>query len=106
MGGRSRREQELSLGRHRIVIDGDLDGLDVVIGLHGMVDTHPDGHGGRLLGQDRDLEVDPMLAIGPALGASEAGRREDGHQAPRHTPEERTSPNPFDRGDLCPSAIH
>ena len=88
------------------MIDGDLDRLDVVIGLHGMVDTHPDGHGGRLLGQDRDLEVDPMLAIGRTLGASEAGRREDGHQAPRHTPEERTSPHPFDLGDRRPSTTY
>jgi hypothetical protein len=58
-----------------------------------MVHPHSDGHRGGLLGQDGDLEIDPMLAIGAGLGARQAGSPKDGYQAAGHNAEERPSPH-------------
>ena len=47
-----------------------------MIGLHGMIDAHPDRHRRRLLGQDGDVEIDPVLAIRARLAGSQTRSRE------------------------------
>lgn len=46
------REEELPLGGHRVLVERDLEGLEVVIGLHRMVYRPLHRHRGGVLGKD------------------------------------------------------
>ena len=75
------REAELPLAGDGIGVEGDLERADEVVGVHGMVHGHLEGHRRRVVRQHRKLDPGAVRRVGPSLSGRPPGQ--DQRREPR-----------------------